>query len=145
MDKELEDVRAFHKKFGILEFNRPGHLTQRKLKERLECMMEELEEFAAACGNQDLAGQTDALIDLVYFAKGTACMLGIPWEELWKDVQRANMEKVRGIGHRGHQVDMVKPEGWQGPKTIEILARAGYDIKTLRKENQRDDNCFKTK
>jgi hypothetical protein len=139
MDKELEDVRTFYKKFGILEFGVPGHLTKRKLVERFECMYEELREFNEAVFNQDLAAQADALIDLVYFAKGTACMLGIPWDELWDDVQRANMTKVRGVGPRGHLVDCVKPPGWKGPQTQKILHKHGYRAKAARRENQRDD------
>ena len=137
-DKEFEDVKAFHKKFGLLAHDHPGHLTDRKLRERVECMQEELYEFEDACEAQDLAAQADALIDLVYFAKGTAVMLGLPWDELWDDVQRANMTKVRGVGHRGHKVDCVKPPDWIGPTTMAILLRAGYGLYD-GKEGYRDD------
>lgn len=128
MDKEQEDVRAFHKKFDILNNDQPTMLTRRKLQERIECMQEELDEFKNAVFNQDFAEQADALIDLVYFAKGTAVMMGLPWDKLWDDVQRANMEKVRGVGKRGHAVDMVKPEGWQPPNGLRILTNSGFDI-----------------
>ena len=37
----------------------------------------------------------DALIDLTYVAMGTAYMMGLPWQDLWDEVQRANMSKVR--------------------------------------------------
>ena len=126
MDKEVEDVRAFHQKFEILNSDTPQMLTQRKLTERWECMAEELAEFKAAIASQDFAEQADALIDLVYFAKGTAVMMGLPWAELWDDVQRANMSKVRGVGKRGHAVDMVKPEGWKKPDGESILKAHGF-------------------
>ncbi len=141
-----QDVLAFHQKFGLLTFHKPGHLTKRKLKERVEFLLEELQEFATSCdlriadldgkfqvigtattvGPQDLAGQADALVDLVYVALGTAVMLGLPWNELWDDVQRANMAKVRKETHRGHKVDVGKPEGWVPPMTLAILERHGY-------------------
>lgn len=124
---EMEDVRDFHVKFGLIAHGVPGHLTKRKLNERVEFLQEELNEFKAACDAQDLAEQADALIDLVYVAKGTAVMLGLPWEDLWLDVQRANMTKMRGVGKRGHQVDVIKPKGWQGPMTAEILYKFGYN------------------
>ena len=102
-------------------------------------MAEELAEFSDACGmiasfsastiddvTNDLAGQADALVDLVYFAIGTAIMLGLPFEELWNDAHRANMTKVRGATHRGHPNDVTKPEGWVPPKTVEILSFYGY-------------------
>lgn len=143
------DVAAFHTKFGLLHADVPRHLTRRKLKERVEFLLEELTEFATACGlfithmqdedgnyhtyveddgqdDQNLAEQADALIDLVYVAHGTAVMLGLPWKHLWSDVQRANMSKVRGMTKRGHAVDVTKPEGWVGPQTERILNTVGY-------------------
>lgn len=148
--KEFQDVRDFHQKFELLCFDKPGHLTQRKLKERIEFMQEELDEFIEGAGfkynlandlefhdpsPQDLAKQADALVDLVYVALGTAVMLGLPWDWLWDDVQRANMAKVRGMTKRGHAVDVTKPPGWQGPQTQRILDLAGYQ----RDTEERDD------
>jgi predicted HAD superfamily Cof-like phosphohydrolase len=144
LDKEHEDVREFHQKFDLLNFDTPGHLTRRKLDERFECMQEELTEFTEASDRQDLAAIADALIDLVYFAKGTSVMLGLPWRELWDDVQRANLAKTRGVGPRGHKVDCVKPPGWIGPQTETILRRAGYQPDLARAERQRDDEVYRT-
>lgn len=141
--KEFRDVRAFSEKFGLLHHDTPGHLTGRKLVERVEFLSEELTEFIDACAGQSLAGQADALVDLVYVAMGTAVMLGLPWDELWDDVQRANMEKERGVGKRGHLVDLVKPKGWRPPYTKEILMSHGYTPAQNRKENYRDDQGHK--
>lgn len=137
--KEFQNVKDFHKKFDLLNFDTPGHLSSGKLRERIEFLREELNEFIEAAGFehggdgdlsytgiQDLAKQADALVDLVYVACGTAVMLGLPWDWLWDDVQRANMAKVRGVTHRGHAVDVKKPEGWQGPQGERILELAGY-------------------
>lgn len=141
------DVYEFHEKFGMLHSSHPRHLTTQKLNERVACIQEELDELVQACGlqphnlqAQNLANQADALVDLVYFALGTAVMLGLPWQELWDDVHRANMAKVRGIGPRGHQVDCIKPPGWVGPKTLAILEAYGYNEDVDRRvENHVDD------
>lgn len=125
-DGEVEQVRELHLKFGFLQHRRPGHLTQQRLLERLDCMAEELLEFRQAIDQQDLEGQADALVDLVYFAKGTAAMLGLPWRDLWDDVHRANMSKERGVTKRGHAYDIIKPTGWQPPQTGWILYDHGY-------------------
>lgn len=129
MQDEFEDVKAFHRKFDLIHFEdtKPRHLTKRKLMERIECMREELLEFNQAAQKQDLVAQADALVDLVYFAIGTAVQLNLPWDELWADVQRANISKERGVGKRGHAVDVIKPPGWQGPRGDSILAFHGYD------------------
>jgi predicted HAD superfamily Cof-like phosphohydrolase len=147
VDKEYEDVREFHRKFDQLD---PGptitHLTYRKLRERINCMLEELDEFDVGMSeNQDMLKMADALIDLVYFAKGTAAMMGLPWADLWDDVQRANMAKVPGTTHRGNLVDVAKPPGWVGPHTEEILKLHGYNraVFTFYGTNEVDeDKCL---
>lgn len=151
---EFNDVRMFQLKFSQLVHGKPGLLTKRKVKERVEFLFEELHEFTTSCGlyfyadddgkikirenddGQDIAEQADALVDLVYVALGTAVMMGLPWEQLWNDVHRANMSKERGISHRGHLVDCVKPPGWVGPKTMEILKIWGYNEND---KTERDD------
>lgn len=129
---EFTHVRTFHNKFRLIDNHRPVHLTQRKLRERVEFLQEELNEFNASCATQDLEGQADALIDLVYVAKGTAVMLGLPWDDLWDDVHRANMEKIRGVSHRGHAVDCIKPLTWRPPMTATILRAHGYNPRAFK-------------
>jgi hypothetical protein len=122
----IQDVLAFNKKFGIMVNDDPTYLTKRKLQERIDFLQEELDEFKLACDAQDLPEQADALVDLVYVALGTAVMLGLPFQELWDDVQRANMAKERGISKRGNLVDCIKPTGWQGPMGNVILMANGW-------------------
>jgi predicted HAD superfamily Cof-like phosphohydrolase len=49
------------------------------------------------------------------------------WDELWTDVQRANMSKVRAEkasdSKRGSQWDVVKPAGWVPPQTDAIMKK----------------------
>lgn len=147
---EFTDVLDFHQKFGLMVGEEPRLLTKRKMRERIEFLMEELQELIDAAGvqvfatgdvrslrdltividelaaPQELADQADALVDLVYVALGTAVMQGLPWEALWGDVQRANMSKVRGVTKRGHAVDVTKPPGWMGPMPALILAQHGF-------------------
>ncbi len=115
------DVQAFHTKFNLMIGENPHKLSDVRQLQRIQFMQEELQEFTTACVKGDLAGQADALIDLVYVAMGTAVMMGLPWDELWADVQRANMEKEKGRTHRGVNEDVAKPKGWTPPKTQEIL------------------------
>jgi len=136
----INDVIDFQEKLGQWKRGNIRHLTQRKLQERMELLQEELNEFGDASRAQDMAEQADALVDLVYVALGTANMLGLPWEELWADVHRANMAKQRGVGKRGHKVDVIKPTGWEGPKTMGILLAHGYDPESMfDEEHYRDD------
>lgn len=116
--KMVEDVTDMHEKYNFPIASRPTRLDVDTLAHRIRCLQEEIDEF---CEAQDLAEQADALIDLVYFALGTAIMMGLPWETLWNDVHRANMAKVKGMTKRGFDNDLQKPYGWIPPKTQEIL------------------------
>ena len=121
----FNDVREFAEKMKFMVGDEPRHLTTRKLMERQALLDEEVGELRDAIDQQDLVEIADALVDIVYVALGTAVALGLPWEELWDDVHRANMAKRAGITPRGP--DALKPMGWRGPMTKEILLGAGYD------------------
>jgi predicted HAD superfamily Cof-like phosphohydrolase len=128
-DAESEAIRRFMIKFDIMTNDTPTHLTSKMIIDRLELMREELQEFAEAVEIHDMAKMADALIDLVYFAKGTAVQLGLPWAPLFADVHLANMRKVPGTKETrpGQARDVIKPPGWVGPCTEVILGLYGYD------------------
>lgn len=133
-DVELLEVEQFFRKFGFMVNDHPVHLKQDLLQKRYAMLLEEVLEFKHGMESRNLAEQADALIDLVYFAKGTALMMGLPWEALWADVHDANMSKVRGTGKRGHGYDVIKPKGWKPPSTHIILADHGYDLTQFTNE-----------
>jgi len=124
----FEDVVEFHRKFSVPIGEFPQLLTKEDYDFRLGFMYEELEEFEKAHESGDLAGAADALIDLVYVALGCAAWMGLPWQELWNDVQRANMSKVAQAvandANARHKFDVRKPEGWVPPKGKEIILAA---------------------
>lgn len=125
MDTMFEDVKAFQRKFQLGEHPPiPTAMDAQRAQERMTLIREEVAELETAIAENDIEGQADALVDIVYVVLGTASVMGLPWEELWADVQRANMSKVRGMTKRGHANDVTKPEGWQGPRTAAILLKA---------------------
>lgn len=117
------DVGAFHAKFALGRYPLEplNILSGSTLEFRIKFMQEELNEFSEACADADICSAADALADLVYVALGTAHLMGIPFNEVWAEVQRANMKKERASGaddsrsKRAHALDVVKPEGWQPP------------------------------
>lgn len=135
------DVGDFHEKFDLpfvesnTLINLPGPTGNEHNAElmqfRIKFMHEELHEFEEGFADADIDQMADALVDLAYVVFGTAQMLGLPWQELWDDVQRANMTKERAAADgsnskRGSSFDVVKPEGWVGPETHEILEANGF-------------------
>lgn len=128
-----DDVGKFHKKFGLPSVTHGpvraiiGEIEAETFLYRLQFLHEELYELLVAYRAKDLAGQADALADLVYVALGTAHYLGLPFDAVWDEVQRANMTKVRASGDgdtrskRGSGLDVVKPGGWTPPNIAGIL------------------------
>ena len=127
----FEDVGDFHEKFGLPATrdseSEPHLLTEDAATFRTKFMIEELQEFRDAQAAGNLVEAADALVDLVYVALGTAQLMQIPFNELWDEVHRANMKKVRANGSddprskRAHTLDVVKPEGWKHPDLAKIL------------------------
>lgn len=130
----LLDVAHFHHKFGLRETQIAGvpgpvPIPQDLYEFRRGFLKEELDELQEAWECGDMAGLADALIDLVYVALGTAHLFGLPWQQLWDEVQRANMSKERGTAatsKRNSEYDVIKPEGWTPPNIEGILAEWGF-------------------
>lgn len=124
----FQDVQDFHDKYGIERPLIPTLPTDELFNFRLKFMQEEIDEFEAAYLDvktgvigeaHAMHEMADALVDLVYVAMGTADMMGIPWQAIWDEVQRANMSKIRAQSadqsKRGTALDVIKPIGWKAP------------------------------
>lgn len=80
---------------------------------------EELTEFSAAFGQQDIVGMCDAVGDLIYGAMGAFKKMGLNREQVrgvFAAIHAANMTKRRGNKGRGSDEDAVKPEGFVPPE-----------------------------
>ena len=114
-----EMVQEFHERFSVTVAPEPRELSADEFKFRFGFLHEELQEFAEAYASGNMIKQADALLDLAYVVHGTALMMGLPWDAMFKAVHDANMRKVsaRDAGVAGrHPLDVVKPAGWVGPE-----------------------------
>lgn len=128
----FQDVGDFHRKFDLPSFPEvgPAFIDGSAFEFRYKFLEEELAELLEAYNDRDLAKVLDALVDLVYVALGTAHLFGLPFNEAWAAVQRANLQKERAASasdprsKRGHQLDVVKPAGWQPPDIGAVIRAA---------------------
>ncbi len=143
MKTQFEMVGDFHRKFELpvtpapacASWDRrpPAILDHETFLFRYQFLAEELHELLAAHRRGDLPAAADALADLVYVALGTAHMMGVPFDAVFAEVQRANMGKERassssdGRSKRGSALDVVKPEGWKPPDVAGVLRTAGWE------------------
>jgi len=135
MSSNFNDVGLFHQKFDLDNAVERNHIGPRKpseelIKFRLKFLKEELHELEEGLEVHDLTKVADALIDLAYVTFGFAHVLGLPWQELWNEVQKANMQKIRAIraedSTRGSTYDVIKPKGWTPPNLEEVLEWYGW-------------------
>jgi len=101
---------------------------------------EEVREIEEAIGDNDVPAIADGLADLIYFAFGTAVTLGIDLQEVFEEVQKANMKKFipcfckgsnpncphcRGLGSFGvfrtSDGKLMKPAGWIPPDIMAVI------------------------
>ena len=116
----MTDLVAMLKEFQT-KFDLPkGEFKPFWLGERQAMMYEELCEYIHASINNDKEKVLDSLVDLVYFAVGTATALNWDFDEAFKRVHEANMKKVRAYTERS-AVDLIKPTGWKAPDLSDLV------------------------
>ena len=129
INSELSDVRDFHQRFGLLAPKglKPKHLTRRKLNEQAQTFLKDINSFEDGAQDQNMCLMAKSLVDLVYSVKSTAVMMNLPWEALWKEVHRSNMDKTLGLVQCGEEFNIVEPQDWCAPCVAKILAAHAYD------------------
>lgn len=137
------DVGEFHKRFklpvscsqALATGAGPNVPAEDVFLYRYRFLQEEMRELEVAFHKTDLAGIADALADLVWVALGTAHYCGLPFDEVWAEVRRANMEKrpwakgdpvkKRARGLADMSLEVVKPENWEPPRIQPIIEKWG--------------------
>lgn len=113
MKTVIEDVLKFRRKLGLPVSRAPGLLDADGFSEQTGYMIEEVAEFCRAHRESDLVRAFDALLDLIVFAVGTGARMGLPMEDGWASVMRANMDKEPA---KDSFKKVRKPPGWRGPE-----------------------------
>ena len=122
----FDDTMSFQIKYGLYDPNVFGFLPEENMKVKIGHLQEEMAEVLKAYENKDLNEFCDGILDLVYVGLGTLALMNMPANALWTDIQIRNMNKIRAtadtVGKRGSTFDVVKPAGWTGPRTAEIIS-----------------------
>lgn len=113
----FEDIHVMYYKFNFPNPATPRLLDNKLMRDRLDFLLEELNETDQAFVEDDLPEVIDGLIDLMVVAAGTLHLMGVDSQRHWDEVQRANMDKKPGIKEgRDMQYDLYKPVGWVPPQ-----------------------------
>lgn len=112
---EWEKVKEFHVAFDHPVSNSPIKMNSSRVEKRYKWMLEEIDEFL---DGETIEDQSDAMIDLLYFALGTLVELGIEPKEMFEIVHKANMTKLWEDGKPRFNQDgkVIKPSAWEDPE-----------------------------
>ena len=121
----LLKIKEMHTKFGISQ-NSQIRLSQEEKQFRINCMLEEIQEYA---DSDNLKDELDALLDVIIFAMGTLERQGLleVSMEAFNRIMKANLKKEIGTASKERQggpafkLDLVKPAGWEEPNFDDLI------------------------
>lgn len=122
MDYIIDAVYTFNEQIIQMPSDLPLQPLNVKLREWfISAIHEEINEFRAAHDADDFVGQTDAILDIIYFAVGRLQQMGLTRNQAqscFVAVHEANMTKKRGAqAKRGNlESDAIKPDNWSSPE-----------------------------
>lgn len=141
----LRDIAEFLERFDLPALHPMGALDKETERLRTKLLFEEVTEWhnhqqaaydetTRPMMDRDVADYTfhleealDGLVDLAYVLFGTVHLHGFGpvFEEAWRRVHLANMQKVRAEldsdSKRGSSLDVVKPAGWEKPVHTDLV------------------------
>ncbi len=132
----MEHTTRFNEQVTSLPIpSMPVVLSDRRREWFNTALAEEVKEFNTACEQGDPLEAADGILDLVFFALGRLCEMGIPTSAIWEGIVRANMAKQQGMlakrpGSLGH--DAIKPPGWTPPDHSWLMAFTLADVEKAR-------------
>jgi len=108
MKKQLDLVKKFHDKFGVLVSRKPSLIPEDRSELRHKLMKDEIKEYLEGVNEEDLENIAKELVDILYSVYGTILEHGLQdmIEEIFEEVHNSNMSKD------SHQYKMVKGDGY---------------------------------
>lgn len=119
----FEMVREFHVTYDLPVVDSPGHPPVDRINLRKELISEEYWEYTRAVDNDDLVNIAQELADIIYVVYGAALEYGIPLDEVFAEIHRANMSKLDSDGSVLRRADgkVLKGPKYSPPNLEKIL------------------------
>lgn len=126
------DVQRFHEVTDTPVLHVPEFPSDERIELRKRLIKEEIDETLTALDARDMVEVADGIIDSIYVLVGMGLELGLPLDDLWREVQHSNMSKAVMQPGGGYKVlkrpdgKVTKPEGWKPPDIAGSLRYAGW-------------------
>jgi len=125
-----DDVREFHKKAKqrisykptIPDFNE-RLLRQALISEEHNELQYEIRNVKGSGGSREenLAKLLSEAVDLVYVVMGTCVAFGLPFDEAWNAIHKANMDKFKDGINKRPDGKLLKPKDWEPADILKII------------------------
>lgn len=92
-------------------------------------VQEEFQEVQEAIANRDIKNLTQELVDLIVVSLGLAHTMGLPIQEMWNEVARANASKVdpeTGKVKRRADGKVMKPDNFVPVNVDAVFAKSNF-------------------
>lgn len=121
-------VREFHQTFGHPVETAPALIPRDRVDFRLSLIGEEFQELSDAAEERDLVEMADGLADLIYVIHGFALELGVPLDDVVREVHESNMSKLGEDGQPIYNADgkVLKGPNYVKPDIAWVLREAGW-------------------
>lgn len=126
------DVQRFHEVTDTPVLRVPEFPSDERVELRKRLIKEEIDETLTALDGRDMVEVADGIIDSIYVLVGMGLELGLPLDDLWREVQHSNMSKAVMQPDGSYKVlkrpdgKVTKPEGWKPPDIAGSLRYAGW-------------------
>ncbi len=125
MEKQLDQVAAFHNAFKVPVKTTPGIPSKERCELRIKLIQEELNELKAAIADNDMLEVMDALTDIEYVVLGSVLEFGLQdkFVAMFDEVQRSNMSKLDENGEPIYRADgkVLKSDRFSPPDFQQFL------------------------
>jgi len=118
MQKQIQNLEEFQRKFNSIYNTEPTFLTEEEYNLRYALSREELEEYLEACQNKDMVEILDAIVDRIFLAIGDAVCHGLQDKlvDAFQEVVDSNMSKLDENGKpiingENGVLDLTRPLG----------------------------------
>lgn len=122
MSNMYEDVKEFHRLFGLNIGTTPEFPNKDERNLRLSLLLEEVKEYVESEEENDFVNLAKEMSDIIYIVCGTAVSYGIPLDKVFDEVHKSNLSKlVDGKAIRREDGKVLKGPNYVPPDIKKVL------------------------
>jgi predicted HAD superfamily Cof-like phosphohydrolase len=132
----VEAVKDFHAGCGYQVSFTPSLDDEAKRILWMRLVNEEVSELSDALKGEDLVAAADAIADIIYVIIGAGLAFGLPISDLFDEVHKSNMTKIKGNMSTRKDGKILKGSEYKKPDIVKVLKLATDRAVRRRRQNK---------